>query len=39
MGEAYLFNCENGTPKSIYDLLSFITGLLQDYYKSPINLL
>ena len=36
MGEAYLFNYEDGTPKSLYDSLSFITGLLQDSYKFPI---
>ena len=35
MGETYLFNYEDGTPKSLYDSLSFITGLLQDSYKSP----
>ena len=28
MGKTYLFNYENGTPKSLYDSLSFITGLL-----------
>ena len=39
MGEAYLFNYEDGTPKSLPGSLSFITGLLQDSYKSPINLL
>ena len=27
-GKTYLFNYEDGTPKSLYDLLSFITGLL-----------
>ena len=37
MGQAYFPNYENGTPKSTYDLLSFITGLLQDSYKFPIN--
>ena len=36
MGETYLFNYEDGTPKSLYDSLSFITGLLQDSYKFPI---
>ena len=36
MGETYLPNYEDGTPKSLYDLLSFITGLLQDSYKFPI---
>ena len=35
--EAYLFNYEDGTPKSLYDLLSLITGLLQDSYKSPFK--
>ena len=30
-------NYEDGTPKTLYDSLSFITGLLQDSYKSPIN--
>ena len=50
MGETYLFNNEDETPKSLPGLLSFITGLLQDSYhkiigllydsyKSPINLL
>ena len=39
MGETYLPNYEDGTPKRLYDLLSFITGLLQDSYKFPINLL
>ena len=39
MGKTYLFNYENGTSKSLYDALSFITGLLQDSYKFPINLL
>ena len=39
MGETYLFNYENGTPKSLYYLLSFLTGLLQDSYKSPTRLL
>ena len=28
MGETYLFNCEDGTSKSLHDLLSFITVLL-----------
>ena len=37
MRETYLFNYENGTPKSLYDSLSFITGLLQDSYESPIK--
>ena len=32
----YLPNYEDGTPKRLYDLLSFITGLLQDCYKFPI---
>ena len=36
MGEAYLSNYDDGTPKSLYDLLSLITGLLQDSYKFPI---
>ena len=36
-GETYLPNYEDGTPKSLYDSLSFITGLLQDSYESPIN--
>ena len=35
MEKTYLFNYEDGTPKSLYDSLSFITGLLQDSYKSP----
>ena len=39
MGKIYLFNYEDGTPKSLYDSLSLITGLLQDSYKFPINLL
>ena len=40
MWKTYLFNYEDGTPKSLYDLLSFITGLLQDLprdHKTPIN--
>ena len=37
MGETYLPNYEDGTPKSLYDSLSFITGLLLDSYESPIN--
>ena len=36
MGKTYLFNYEDGTPKSLYDSLSLITGLLQDSYKFPI---
>ena len=48
MGETYLFNYEDGTSKSLYDLLrslwdpalrSFITGLLQDSYQQIIRLL
>ena len=39
MRETYLFNYEDGTPKSLYDSLSFITGLLQDSYKEIIGLL
>ena len=39
MEEICLFNYEDGTPKSLYDLLSLVTGLLQDSYKSPLNLL
>ena len=39
MGKTYLFSYEDGTPKSLYDSLSFITGLLQDPYESPIDLL
>ena len=39
MGEAYLFNYEDGTPKSLYDSLSAITGLLQDSYQEIIGLL
>ena len=38
-GKAYLPNYEDGTPKSLYDSLSLVTGLLQDSYKFPINLL
>ena len=38
MGEAYLFNYENGTPKSLYDSLSFIR-LLSTDYRTPIRLL
>ena len=34
--QTYLFNYENGTPKSLYDSLSFITGPLEDSYKFPI---
>ena len=37
MGETYLSNYEDGTLKILYDSLSFITGLLQDSYESPIN--
>ena len=37
MGKTYLFNYEDGTPKSLYDSLSLITGLLQDSYRSPID--
>ena len=36
MGKTFLPNYEDGTPKSLYDSLSFITGLLQDFYKFPI---
>ena len=36
MGKAYLPNYEDGTHKSLYDSLSFITGLLLDSYKFPI---
>ena len=39
MEEAYLFNYEDGTSKSLYDSLRSITGLLQNSYKSPISLL
>ena len=39
MGEAYLFNYEDGTPKSLQNLLSFITRLLQDSYEEIIGLL
>ena len=39
MGEAYLFNYEDGTPKSLRNLLSFITGLLQDSNQEIIRLL
>ena len=39
MEETYLFNYEDGTSKSIYDSLSFITGLLQDSYQEIIRLL
>ena len=39
MEEAYLFNYEDGTPKSLYDSLSFITGLLQDSYQEIARLL
>ena len=39
MGEAYFFNYEDGTPKSLYDSLSFITGLLQDSYQEITGLL
>ena len=28
MGKTYLFNYEDGTPKSLYDSLSLVTGLL-----------
>ena len=39
MREAYLFNYENGTPKSLPGSLSLITGLLQDCYQEIIGLL
>ena len=29
-------NYEDGTPKRLYDSLSFITGLLQDSYEFPV---
>ena len=32
-GKTYLFNYEDGTPKSLYDSLSLVTGLLQDSYQ------
>ena len=37
MRKTYLFNYEDGTPKSLYDSLSLVTGLLQDSYKFSIN--
>ena len=39
MGEAYLFNYEDGTSKSLRDPLSLITGLLQGSYQQIIGLL
>ena len=39
MGASYLFNYEDGTPKSLYYSLSFIIGLLQDSYQEIIRLL
>ena len=39
MGKTYLSNYEDGTPKSLYDSLSFITGLLKDSYQEIIRLL
>ena len=39
MGKTFLFNYEDGTPKSLYDLLSFITGLLKDFYQEITGLL
>ena len=39
MGETYLSNYEDGTPKSLYDSLSFIKGLLQDFYQEITGLL
>ena len=39
MGETYLPNYEDGTPKSLYDSLSLVTGLLQDSYQEIIRLL
>ena len=37
--EVYLFNYEDGTPKSLQNLLSFIARLLQDSYQQIIGLL
>ena len=39
MGEAYLFNNEDGTLKSLRNPLSFMTGLLQDSYQEITGLL
>ena len=39
MEETYLPNYEDRTPKSLYDLLSLVTGLLQDSYQEIIRLL
>ena len=39
MGKTYLFNYENETPKSLCDLLTLITGLLQDSYQEITGLL
>ena len=39
MGEAYLFNYKDGTPKSLPGSLTFITGLLQYSYQEIIGLL
>ena len=39
MGKTYLPNYEDGTPESLYDSLSLITGLLQDSYQEIIRLL
>ena len=39
MGEAYLLNYEDGTPKSLLGSLSLVTGLLQDSYQEIMGLL
>ena len=39
MRKTYLFNYEDGTPKSLYDSLSLVTGHLQDSYQEIITLL
>ena len=39
MEEAYLFNYENGIPKSLPGSLSIVTGLLQDSYQKITRLL
>ena len=39
MRKTHLPNYKDGTPKSLYDSLSFITVLLEDFYRFSINFL